>query len=195
MTNKEKWDYYNNILTGITDEFIMPIIGDNPITHFYGIYGLKIRVIDIDKIIYKHPVNVSYSGNKPTRKEVSRLKDYVESNIDFDQERIFYCYSIKCDGYCVSGAMTKRDIEESENYDYNKEIIEERYQLILKNKKEKEDKLKNGYLECAYCGKAVKEVDMVTHNIVNVKMYGPGGKDLRFCSDECGVHSQMSHEG
>ena len=51
------------------------------------------------------------------------------------------------------------------------------------------------YIKCAQCGKEIEKEKAITSTIDNYKMFGSGGKKMKFCSGKCAMHCQFAYEG
>lgn len=63
--------------------------------------------------------------------------------------------------------------------------------------KDGECELKEGYIRCAYCEKAIKKTTAHIHTIIfkgNTKGK-PEVETNKYCNSMCGIHDQYAHEG
>jgi hypothetical protein len=85
-------------------------------------------------------------------------------------------------------------IKESKYLFLDRSEAEKRADEIYKNYKDKKEKLNNGYIECAQCGKLIKKEEAVTDVVIS-RMYKNNRKEFEYCSGKCAKHNQMAHEG
>lgn len=94
-----------------------------------------------------------------------------------------------------STADTLKEINKSNKLFFDKEKAEDRAKELLKSAQEREEKLANGYISCAYCNKLVEKKNVYRDKVINIKMYGRNGKYFDYCSPKCASYNQMAHEG
>jgi len=85
-------------------------------------------------------------------------------------------------------------IKESKNLFLHKHKAAERAEELYRNNKDKREKLNNGYVECAYCGKLIKEEEAITDVVIS-RTYSNYKKEFKYCSGKCASYNQMAHEG
>lgn len=195
-TNLDKWNYYKSIIIDKEQEFINSVLPDPQPKILYRISprGLIFEYI-VDKLTYKPNESMYYSGKKPTRDDVQRLKLYSESNIDFQIDKIMICY-YRVDGTTkTSSADLWGKIKDDNSITFYKEIADKKSQYLTDQMVLENNLLKNGYIKCAYCCKVVLDSESVTHTIISYANYGKAGKKCKYCSGTCAGRDQMAHEG
>lgn len=111
-TNLEKYNHYKDIVDNKTMVFIisvlledakkldLPDIGFHSVMElmperFYTVsYNGEIKENIITGVAYSHPMVYYFHYNKPTKEDIEKIKNYSESEIKFEKEkiRIEYCY-------------------------------------------------------------------------------------------------------
>lgn len=201
-TNLEKWAYYYDKVNEKIDNFIDDNIDKFQdylnLTYFYvkGLYTESYTVIDIQ---YEIPSSVFYKkGKKPTRVQVNKLKSMYEEDFSIENINLIVEYKYKYGStnklYTIS--RFKKEVLESNKYIFSLDEANALYEKNLK-KKQEEDALINAgtHFRCARCIKVTPIDEVVEQRMINFKMYGRGGRLMKFCSSECAAHEQMAHEG
>lgn len=91
-TNLEKWNYYLGLLNKKADAFMDEI---NPIipSVFYKVH--LNGTLNICSVINRHYSfrGLYFNGSNPTKKDVSKIMEFLNSKIVFDSENAFFDYS------------------------------------------------------------------------------------------------------
>lgn len=200
-TNLEKWNHYLQIINEKEKEFINDNIIDIP-KYIYEVYPSgKIRTLNVVNLYYRNNI---YCGGKPTRNDVSKIKEYAEDMPSLTVENVSFGWECIEHGYKSSSAI--RYTELHDKFFTNKEKAELKANELLEAKNKEEELLKNGHVKCAYCGKVVPEKESVSHQIIfqnsRPDPFSKTGykkfvdkKTNKYCSGKCGGNDQMAHEG
>ena len=87
-----------------------------------------------------------------------------------------------------------KDIKNNNRLFFDKKKAEIKANQIKKEMEDKKNKLNNGYVECAYCGKLVKEENAIRDKVIS-RQYKNYKKEFKYCSGKCATHNQMALEG
>jgi len=124
-------------------------------------------------------IYVVYPSGSYEKYDVERLEKYTELRLFCKSER--------------SSFMIRDNQLNNGTYFIDEVKAKEKSDKIIKEKKEKEEKLKSGYVNCAYCDKLILKIKAVRGTIY-AKQYN-NKKEFNFCSSKCYANFQMAHEG
>lgn len=108
-TNLEKWDYYLALIKRKENKFINSVVPQKPeILYEIALIG-KIKTQTVTGIDYSHRINGGhffpiFHTKKPTRKDVERIKEYSDANIELKKELILFNYSEDWGDGCTSSS-------------------------------------------------------------------------------------------
>ena len=198
-TNLEKWNYYKKIIESKTKEFINNQIGSDIPEMIYHIYPsgkiIKCVVEKVDYVYQHNKIYFPFWNKRPSKKDIDKIKEYSEMNIDYDKD--FICFSYKeepHDGYYLSGEYKIKDLRENKYLTTSEQRSKEISKELIEKKQKEEELLNNGHIKCTYCGKIVPEELSVNYKGI-ARQYKNMEKTSKYCSKLCGVHDQMAHEG
>lgn len=175
------------------------------IKHIYAI-GVKnnaniveeLEVIDYDVVYYLNDKFLSKPEtlfkNSVSRSDVENFKFYYEQIKIATPVIVYICSQEVEDSFYILKHIIAKYIDDK-NYSYNRknieEIVNEKNEALKKFKEEREMKLNNGYVQCAYCGKYILKSEAIEKYVwIN------HSKDKEmFCSDECAKYREMGAEG
>jgi methionine synthase II (cobalamin-independent) len=196
-TNKEKFEYYYNLLQDIFKKFISEQIPELP-KKLYSLYCYyNVHEHEITHASYH--IDECYFGNdKPTKKDIERIKnvynDYISGvrKLNKDDIRIHYRYSggtFRVSGSykfsAIDGKKISTNLEDlSDEISRMKELYEPR----------------EGYNNCTYCRKVYPKDKVVNCKIIfqDTDRFGKkfvNQKTNQYCSEQCGFSDQCAHEG
>lgn len=180
-TNKEKFDHYYYMMKAERNVQLDALFAElgSP-AKYYKIGRTEMHELSIDRLFYYD----GYFGDckKPRREAVQRIKEYVDNLPPLDRTQVRVIGD--------SNDLLVKIEEPGNNYSFNAVDLEETQQAnIIKYT------LKPGDISCAYCGRAAQESEATTRKIISYATYGPAGRTNKYCSDKCGLHDQMAHEG
>lgn len=94
-TNKEKWQHNIEILNKKTNDFILPLIEKDPTpAKYYVVYPTGvISERNVTGVEYHHNLKISLENNKPTKKDVEELINYVTNEIIFSIDNVYFTYT------------------------------------------------------------------------------------------------------
>jgi hypothetical protein len=119
-------------------------------------------------------------------------------------ENVLIGWECTGDGYKSSSAVGY--LEMKRKYFISKEDAAKKSLELTEIKRKEEELLNNGHIRCAYCGKVVPAKESVNYVLIfqnsRPDPFSRTGwkkfvdrKTNKYCSEECGVHDQMAHEG
>lgn len=211
-TNLEKWNHHMSISDKKDSEFISSLNLVIP----KCVYEVKgngtIQKMDITKVYYsKRNTKPCFYGEKPTKIQLSKLIEYVNSDIKYSKEFVFYSYQYftKWDykgeirNSKTTGAFNLSEIEKY-HIDINSANKDSKKKKEIKEREN--ELLANGHIRCPYCNIVIPESEAVSHTIIfqNSRQdpFSRTGykkfvdkKTNKYCSGECGGNDQMAHEG
>ncbi len=194
-TNLEKYNFYYNKLRKQTGDFLKSVCKDLP-DKFYELSGWKVRVLPITEKYYSDGF---YGLGKPTRKDIEKIKKYLEELPEFKKDNIFIGFRYEEEWLCkgkprisiISGARKLSDINKNERYSFDYKIIKERA-----SENEKIYAPKEGYKPCRYCGRQRLPKDLKQATIISRSYDNPRSPLRNYCVDRsCASYDQMAHEG
>ena len=201
-TNLEKWNHYREIIRVKDQKFVEANITIKP-KILYDVYQRsgEIKELKVTEIRYSRYVH--YNGKKPTKIEVTEIKELSESDLIHDIKNIHIGLESNSDKYKSTSAT--KYVEMNKHY-LSLEDAENIASVIKIKIGRDRIKLENGHIRCTYCQKIVPESESVKYEIIfqNSKpdFFSKSGykrfvdrKTNIYCSNQCGVHDQMAHEG
>lgn len=201
-TNLEKWNYYLANIKQIEQDFIDSNIPKLP-EYVYEVYPSgKMRNLNVVKTSYSS--RLYFSGKKPTKIDVSKIKDHFDNPPQLTMDKILIHWECKDNGMKSSSAIKYPDLETK--YFTNKADAEIKSNELKAITAREEEMLSNGHIRCSYCSKVVPEKESVPYTIIfqnsRPDPFSRSGykrfvdkKVNKYCSKTCGVHDQMAHEG
>lgn len=145
MKNIEKWDIYEQTLDGKTKDFIKSLTkGLNIPKKYYFVYPtgkiVERAIIDFDYSHYKHGAKTYFQGKNPTNKDIEQLSLYVESDIPFTANNLWFKYSEKCgDNRSSTSSVAFLDVMAEKGLFYCEKDATEQSEIFRK----KDDELKS----------------------------------------------------
>ncbi len=200
-TNLEKWNYYYDIIKEKDKVFTNENITIRPKVLYDVQRNGEVSELLITDISYYRYIN--FRGKKPTKIEVAEVKKLSETNLSHDIKKIFIRWESHSGKY-KSTAATKY-VEMDKHY-LSKEDAESVSSVIKIKIGRDKIKLKNGHIRCTYCQKIVPESESVKCQIIfqssrpdfnsrsGYKKFVDKKTNI-YCSNKCGGHDQMAHEG
>lgn len=190
MSLKEKFENYLKLIKEKEDCFINSI--ENKITKLYEI-NLKNEINELIINFYYYYNEKDFdSYKKITKKDLKEIEDYY-NNIQLSLNKVKLSYS------CIKNTQvqfrSRIYLDDIKKYFLTLEDAQNQVN-ILKNKEiEKQEMLKNGYIECTYCKKLILESESIQKQIISFQNYGKNGIIQKFCNSTCATYQQMSLEG
>lgn len=193
-TNKEKYDYYLNKLIELSELFVKQEVPTPPekLYQIIGYYNTKELLVKDAYYCFKF-----YKKEKPTRNEVSEIKEFFEKTTikDLKRENIRLSYYEITKTCRCSSSISLTELEKSNRI---KPTLEELQPEIQKNKELYEPR--DGYINCAYCHKVVEIPKAIERKIIfrNSDAFGKQFVDQKYnkyCTSDCACHDQYAHEG
>jgi hypothetical protein len=192
-TNKAKYDILFDLLEQKCNDFIKSLfsklpekyhaIAINYVKYKEGYFIQEREIIDIG---YRHGF---YKKDKPTRKEIEKLQNYI-NNIELKADNIYIVW--KAENTSSSERICEINMINS-HYAWSKEFLMPTLKKLIDTYSPKE-----GYIKCSYCGKQRKPEDINYKTIIsqNWKDIGFESPKRPYCNDNpCASHDQMAHEG
>lgn len=95
--NLEKWNYYLDVVTNKTNNFIESQLKGKYIPSSYFVVFSTGKIVErfiteTNYSHYKHNGKLYYSGKKPSKIDVESIKEYSEKDIPFNQDFIYFSY-------------------------------------------------------------------------------------------------------
>ena len=187
----EKWNYFDQVIKSREREYI-DSLGIKLPEAVYKVWGHgNVTEMKITGIRYNNRKYFSYS-KRPTRSAVVEIEKFATKPYDFSFENVFIPYEEQSGSARCTGAFPIKDLDKY----LTKQEAEDKA-AALRGKYEADQKLvmAGTHTRCERCQKATPNHEIVEATIVNIKMYGYGGKKMKFCSGLCAGHEQMAHEG
>ena len=114
-TNLDKWNYWLELINSRTNEFIGKELPEVP-KQIYRPTASGYSTAVVESINYRHAyfndimggesyVRLYFTGKKPDKADVKKLKDYYELNVELNKESIIFRYVEELDnGYELKGS-------------------------------------------------------------------------------------------
>lgn len=190
-TNREKYDYYCNLIAARDAEAIKAFLPNGVPPQFFTIEKYEARPIDVTGVNrYRRGFYVKAADARITRKDVDSAANIAN---DWDAPAptdIMVHYSYKQTYGTVSGAHPYPKIGDDVSLAWDAEAlmpeIERRRELYAD---------RDGHKPCTYCRKQVPEQNMVSRTIFYRDHGGSARKTCMYCSEQCGYYDQCGHEG
>lgn len=193
-TNKEKYDYFYKKIESLGKEFIDSVLKDPPKELYKVVLIGRIDKYEVEYIGYYNRI---YSEEKPTRKDIEKIKSYYENMPEMTIDDIRIGIVHHGEKYKSSCAIAIGEIGKS--YHPSIEHANKALARLQLKKKKDEELLANGHIRCTYCRKIIPEDKAVKHEIIFQDWNGykkfVNRKTNKYCSGKCGSYDQMSREG
>lgn len=181
-TNKEKFEYYWNLLQARDHQHIIPLVPNPmPAQYYYvaGYKGIGCRMIDYVK--YDH--GIYPDAEHPTRQDIAAVQRLLDAEFTFDPAKVLLHWHMDENGHRWSGADELSKIDGLSLAWTREELAPE-----LQRQKELYEP-RPGRRPCDYCGKQRLPEDLRPGHI-----WGESGTRY-YCRDEsCLDRDQMGHD-
>lgn len=189
-TNLEKYNHYLNLIKERQQKFVSENISGIPEFLYSCNPNGTISIKTVTEPYYYNPK--AFPKSKPTKVDVSIIKDYFEANEPLLISRIQLPY---WETWCNSKSSSAVYLTEYETKFLSKEQAELK-SIEIKEKIATENiLLENGHSRCQRCRKVYPNAEKVREKMISIYTFGREGKWMEFCSGTCASHEQMSLEG
>lgn len=201
VSNQAKWDALQAELHRRELEFAASVFDGNIPDRVYSVLvsngDIEQRIIY--RVGYRHDTDCMYHyGAKPTTKNVAALKEYLDSDIQFEPGKILFYWTCKDLEHTAKGATDFFAINEGKFDFLDLEQATEKARQVAAEHQRKKDLLAAGWITCCYCGAARHPKDIVYDRIIspNWKHQNYRSDPRPYCRDKgCLGYDQMAHEG
>jgi hypothetical protein len=194
VTNKDKYNAIYDELESYYQSFILSVIPITP-AHYYSISTNYIKYKDGYFIEERHITGIKYNHGvyrleKPTRKDIERLKIFLEDLPEPTRDKILVCWKASN----CSGATNLLKIgAENSLTAWKSEDLEPKLAQMIEKYSPKE-----GHVACSYCREQRKPEDIKNATIISRmwKHQNYTSPQRPYCKDKpCDSYDQMAHEG
>ena len=191
MTYAEKFDTAMDAINKRAAEYVAILFPDGPPKEIFTINmaSYKPKSKEVTGVSCDTPW-FDRNPKRPSKGQVEKIQAYLESTPDYANGEIYIRYREKDNRSTTTGAYRMSEIRKSKSISFNPDDL-----LAECTRLSEFYTLKEGDINCAYCGKAFPGKDAVTRKIISYANYGPQGVVNKYCSGECGGYDQMAHEG
>ena len=199
-TNVDKWNHYLALINQNENAFIKSVLPDPPKKLFKVWNSGEIQEFEVQKIYYN---NRLFVYRNTTRLDVQRITKHFETDNNYVKEKVLLSLHAKTKAGGLTTGLKLTNIN-----DYYRTFTEaEKIAAVkIEEKRQRQELLDNGHVACSYCSNVVKEEEAVDYTIIfqnsrpnPTKACGYSRfvdrKTQKYCSNKCGVHDQMAHEG
>lgn len=199
-TNVDKWNEVSAMLETKKQHYLDDYFlhNERP-TCFYLATMKEIETIPVNDI-YVWIAGEPFYHTKPTKKEIQKLQTFVDE-FDEREKNILISYKKVTGTFVISSSKSISSIEDDNRTSFD-------YDELIPIQKELDEKFspREGYTACSYCKIQTPTEKMVDYTIIfqNSKPHPfnrtgwkkfVDRKTLKYCSEQCGIHDQMAHEG
>lgn len=196
VTLQEQWDALRQELKLRVFYSASAIFGGTIPINLWGVtHKNEVEELTVEGPGYLFPSNTFYHrGRRPTRVEVSKLRELVESNPQLVKNKLLLYWRTLDGG---TSAAYFLDPEKSNCGVYlNREEAEIEADRRRVKTEEENRILSEGHIRCRYCGDIRKPEDIAYARMWNPVYRGGQSDPLPYCKDKgCAGYDQMGHEG
>jgi len=192
-TNLEKFKYYMDLLNQKAQPFIDSKFPCGKPEKLFVLNGYShIQECQITSIKYDFGW---INEEKPTKADIEDVKTYLNSALEFTDDKIVLFYEYRIGDHKVSGAYRLNRILNEKHLAFTYDELTGE----LQRRKELYEP-REGYIKCSYCWKQNPPENTVYDKLIFRDWDGRkqfvNEKELPYCKDKpCASHDQMAHEG